>query len=161
MDANIWIDLDNGGLLEAALDLPCELATPDVVVDAELGDELGGEIRQRGVRVLTTDEDQQREWQILRSKYAGAGDADLCGLLHARLLDTRLVTGDRHLREAAEQEGVAVSGVLWLLDEMVAAGVVNSHDAAHGLQAMLDCGARLPDDECAERLLRWLGSPRK
>lgn len=156
MDANTWIDLDNGGLLDAAFDLPCEFATPDVVVDGELGDELAGEIRQRGVRVLTTDEDQQLEWADLRSRYRRPGDADLYGLLHARLLETRLVTGDRHLREAAEKEGVEVSGVLWLLEEMVAAGVVDSHDAARGLQAMLDCGARLPGDECETRLREWV-----
>lgn len=158
MDANIWIDLDNGGLLDAAFDLPYNLATPDVVVDQELGDELGEGVCKRGVHVLATDENQQREWEELRSRYERPGDTDLYALLHARLMGTRLVTGDRHLREAAATEGVDVSGVLWLLDEMVARDVVDGHDAACGLQAMLDRGARLPDGECERRLLQWTGA---
>ena len=132
-------------------------------MDEELGDELRQEVCKRGVHILTTDEDQQREWEELRSNYGRPGDADLYGLLHARLLETRLVTGDRHLREAAEKEGVEVSGVLWLLDEMVAVSVIGEQDVARGLQAMINCGARLPHDECQKRLLRWMGTrpPRK
>ena len=56
-----------------------------------------------------------------------------------------------------------MSGVLWLLDEMVAFSAVGKQDAARALQAMLHYGARLPHDECEKRLLRWLatGPPRK
>ena len=72
--------------------------------------------------------------------------------LHAGglLLGASLLTGDRHLRAAAEQEGVPVHGTLWLLDEMVRLAVVSPRLAAQALERMLERGSRLPLDECQE-----------
>jgi len=142
-------------LLDIALSFPHEWATPDVVVEEELG-ELGDAILARGVTALRADEQLQQEWEELRSAYRLPSDADLYGLVHARHLGTRLVTGDRDLRESAEAEGVEVSGVLWLLDELVDTELVTGPNAARGLQAMLDQHARLPRDECERRLRKWV-----
>ena len=49
-----------------------------------------------------------------------------------------------------------VHGTLWLLDRMVGARVVTSAEAAEGLKEMMNAGRRLPDDEVAERLARWV-----
>jgi len=65
------------------------------------------------------------------------------------------VTGDNSLRKAAEAEGVTVRGVLWVLDELVAAAAVTPARAAEGLRTMLAQGARLPSDECRRRLGAW------
>jgi hypothetical protein len=48
-----------------------------------------------------------------------------------------------------------VSGLLWLLDQMVEAGVIPRRKARLSLQAILDRGARLPEDECTARLCAW------
>ncbi len=69
-------------------------------------------------------------------------------------MGTSLLTGDRHLREAATQEGVAVHGTLWLLDELVRLGTIVPLQAA-ALEHMLAHGRRLPQDECQKRIERW------
>jgi len=153
-DANIWIQLEDGGLTAEAFVLDDELAAPDGIV-YELGPVLGPKVLDLGLRMLDTGENLDADWRDLRDRYRRPGDVDLYGLLHARLLACRLVTGDRHLREAAEAEGVAVSGLLWLLDRMVAEGVVGRRAARRSLQAIRDRGARLPDGECDRRMLEW------
>ncbi len=132
-----------------------EWATPDVVIEEELGS-LGVLIRARGVVALVADEELQMRWEELRMAYQLPSDADLYGLLHARRLGAWLVTGDRDLRRAAETEGVRVSGLLWLLDEIVASSLLAGPDAARALRAMLDQNARLPQAECEQRLRLWV-----
>ena len=129
-------------------------ATPDVVV-AELGLELGGELQALGLEVLSTPPERQGAWSVLRNGYGLPSDADLYALLHAKLMDARLITGDRDLRHAAEADGVQVNGLLWLMDELVTSRLVTTRAAAHGLQEILERGACLPADECERRLKGW------
>ena len=154
-DANIWIHLDHGGLLQTAFSLSAQFTTPDVVV-AELGGDLGGRVVRLGLAVVRTEPGLEAAWRRLRHVYPAPSDADLWALLHASRSGARLLTGDRHLRCVAEAESVDVSGLLWLLDEMVSTGCLRSNVAAQSLQAMLDRGARLPPDECERRFLTWM-----
>lgn len=153
-DANIWIQLEDGGLLEEAFGLGYRLAAPDLIV-SELGPVLGPRVCELGLVLLAPEEDADEDWTDLRQRYPRPGDVDLYGLLHARLLACRLVTGDRHLREAAEAEGIEVSGLLWLLDLMVQLEVVPGRVARRSLQAICDRGARLPMEECERRIRGW------
>ena len=153
-DANIWIQLQDGGLLAKAFQLGYELAAPDEIGN-ELGPVLGARVEELGLLMLSTGEELDAGWQALRTRYARPGDVDLYALLHARLLACRLVTGDRHLREAAEAEGVQVSGLLWLLDQLVETALIGKRTARRSLQAIRDRGARLPEDECERRMLEW------
>lgn len=91
----------------------------------------------------------------LASKYRGPSRADLFALALAIALPGVLLTSDKRLREAAENEGVPVHGTLWLLDELVACGLVTHMKARDALRRMLEKGRRLPLDECGRRLKRW------
>lgn len=153
-DANIWIQLEDGGLLEEAFQLGCRLAAPDLIV-SELGPVLGPRVCELGLVLLATEDGAEDDWADLRTRYPRPGDVDLYGLLQARLLACRLVTGDRHLREAAETEGIEVSGLLWLLDLMVELDVLGRRAARRSLQAICDRGARLPMEECERRMVEW------
>jgi hypothetical protein len=64
---------------------------------------------------------------------------------------SQLLTGDRHLTEAADREGVTAHGTLWLLDEMVRLMVVAPVQAAQALERMLERGSRLARVECQKR----------
>jgi hypothetical protein len=66
-----------------------------------------------------------------------------------------LVTGDRRLNELAKAQGLAVHGVLWILDEMVIHQVLTANQATIALREMLDQGARMPDIECQMRFESW------
>lgn len=74
---------------------------------------------------------------------------------HAKMLGATLVTGDRRLNELAIAGGISVHGALWLLDEMVRFKALTRGQAAAALKRMLDLGARLPVEECGNRLRRW------
>ena len=91
----------------------------------------------------------------LRTRYRYPSDADLYALRLAIAQRWSLLTGDRELREAAEDRGLEVHGVLWVLDELVSAGVLTMQAAATALERMLAEGARLPADEGERRLLGW------
>lgn len=66
-----------------------------------------------------------------------------------------LLTGDRELRHVAEERGLEVHGVLWVLDQLVEHGLLAPRAARRSLRAMLDQGAWLPADECEKRFSRW------
>jgi predicted nucleic acid-binding protein len=93
----------------------------------------------------------------LRARYRRVSANDLFALVLARALGVTLLTGDRHLRKVAEQEGVEVHGTLSVLDEMVRLGVVAPAGAAEALERMLERGSRLPKAECRRRLRKWVG----
>ena len=154
-DANIWIQLDHGGLVLEAFLLPYDFVTPDVVV-AELGCTLETQIRGLGLTVVVSSPEDELEAQKLRRKHPKPGNADLHALLHARLMSAPLVTGDAHLRDAAETDGVAVSGILWLLAELIEHSLIHQLRAAESLEGMRSQGARLPADECEAHLRRWM-----
>ncbi len=153
-DANIWIDLDNGNLLGIVFGLSHEFAVPDVII-RELEETVALKILDYGVRRLELPAEQYAELEKLRREYRGPSVQDLHGLLHAQMLGAHLLTGDRNLRTAAENEGVTVSGLLWLMDELVNEGVVVGQRAAYALGRMLREGARLPVAECNRRLAAW------
>ncbi|MHB8995211.1 MAG: PIN domain-containing protein [Armatimonadota bacterium] len=153
-DANVWIDLDNGGLTALVFALPYDFVSPDVVVH-ELGDELGGRLLDGGLVEHTTGPEADAAFANLRARYKHPSDEDLYALLLALEQRWGLLTGDRELREAAEGHGLEVHGLLWVLDELVDAELLAMRAAARALQRILDDGARLPADECDKRLLHW------
>lgn len=153
-DANVWIDLDNGSVLTATFALAHEFVSPDVVV-VELGDELGEMVRATGLVIVSQAVAADEQWVSLRRRYRYPSDADLHALRLAIAEDSGLLTGDRQLREAAEEHGLEVHGVLWVLDELVTAGLLGMAAAAVALRRMLADGARLPAAECERRLVRW------
>lgn len=153
-DANIWIDLHNGGILEHAFRLGAVWQTPDLVLaelvtpDSDHPVELGLEVVELSPVQVT------RIWHLAR-RYPRPSTRDIAALVLASWTGQVLITGDGHLRDAAATEGVEVHGLLWLLDQMVAHAVVHSELAASALRAMVAAGARLPSQEVANRLRAW------
>jgi predicted nucleic acid-binding protein len=154
VDANILIDLHVGGLLQELFRLPFRLAAPDVII-AELDEPDGEALVEYGLESIELVGEQVLEVAELLSRYRSVSTSDLFALVLARTHKATLLTGDRHLTEMATQEGVAVHGILWVLDEMVRLGVVSPVQAAQALRQMLKQGSRLPQTECQKRLRRW------
>jgi predicted nucleic acid-binding protein len=154
VDTNILIDLHVGGLLQELFRLPFRLAAPDVII-AELDEPDGEALVEYGLESIELVGEQVLEVAELLSRYRSVSTSDLFALVLARTHKATLLTGDRHLTEMATQEGVAVHGILWVLDEMVRLGVVSPVQAAQALRQMLKQGSRLPQTECQKRLRRW------
>jgi predicted nucleic acid-binding protein len=154
VDANILIDLHVGGLLQELLRLPFKLVAPDVII-AELDEPDGEMLVEYGLESGELTGDQVSEVMALLARNRSVSANDLFALVLARAQKATLLTGDRHLTGAADREGVATHGTLWVLDEMVRLGIVARGQAAQALAQMLERGSRLPQAECQQRLRQW------
>jgi predicted nucleic acid-binding protein len=153
-DSSVLIDLHIGQILRTALRLPFDIITVDAVI-GELAEPDGASLQAQGLRVIELSGEQVLEVERLSQRYRRPSTTDLFALVLARSVRGTLLTGDRHLREAAEADGVDVHGTLWLLDEMVGSGALSPTEAGDALERMVAQGRRLPEREVAARLRRW------
>jgi predicted nucleic acid-binding protein len=65
------------------------------------------------------------------------------------------LTGDRQLRKYAEGKNVAVRGVLFIFDELVAKGIIVEAVAAQKLRELTNVNVRLPKSEIEKRIKKW------
>jgi len=155
-DATIWIDLHEGGLVPVAFSMNVELIAPDVVI-ARLDEPDGEQIVEQGLQRRELSKDQIRQTISLLSDRPSLSAQDCFACVLAESLDVPLLTGDKHLRRAAEEKGLKVHGALWLMDQMVRTGILTPRTAADSLESMLRAGSRLPQDECTRRIRPWRG----
>jgi predicted nucleic acid-binding protein len=158
VDTNIWIDLHFADLLVVVLRMPFDWLTPDLVVEEltkTTSQMIGLMLREHGVQERALSPDQVRDAARLAVLYRHPSRVDLLSLALAKSLGVALLTGDRRLREAAEQERVVVHGVLWLLDQSIAGQTLTKAEATAALSQMLAAGSRLPREEVEERLRQW------
>lgn len=154
LDTSVIIDLYAGGLLDKLPLLPFRLLTADVIV-AELQVPDGQELVKQGLAIGELSGAQVLEVHRLVSRYRRVSTNDLFALVLAKSSGATLLTSDRHLAKAAQEQAVTVHGTLWILDEMVRTGLIAPAAAAEGLQQMLLSGSRLPRTECQRRLDEW------
>jgi rRNA-processing protein FCF1 len=154
VDSNVIIDCHVGQVMRAVFSLPLSLMATEFLI-AELDEPDGHELKRYGLVAYHLSEANIKEIMRLKSLYPGPSIADLSALAAAKTVDAILLTGNKHLRNAATKEGVSVKGTLWLLDELVRLEVLTPLVAAQSLRLMLSRGRRLPRDECKARLIQW------
>ena len=71
------------------------------------------------------------------------------------LTDCRILTGDRQLRNRAEQRGIKVSGILYVFDQLVELGLLPHAEASKKLAALFRINSRLPKGEVEARIEKW------
>ena len=157
-DANIWIDLQNADLLDAAFKLDCTWRTPNIVVRDEVLTVDRDLLMNLGLDVRTLSGDELNRILTLNGRYPNPSPKDLSVLVVADVDDGIVVSGDGPLRDAARNEGMTVHGVLWVLDRLVDEAIITKARAATALNAILQQGARLPEDPVEGRLEDWQSS---
>lgn len=155
-DANIFIDFDEGGLLEELFRLPDSIAVPDVLFEDELRDQ-HEHLLGFGLVLLELEPASVLRAAELARRYRRPSRLDLAALALAEQEGCPLLTGDRHLREAARAEEVEVHGTLWLGERLVVAGVVHVPKLRAAYERMKTAGRRLPWDEVEHQLRRLAG----
>jgi len=115
----------------------------------------GGRLLELGLRLLELDEDGIEEVLALGQKYRGPKRADLASLVNCKREGVSLLTGDASLRKAAENEGVEVHGLIWILDQLVQMGCLAKKQAALSLGKIVAANDRLPKGEIRHRLRIW------
>lgn len=155
-DTNIWIDFGRAGLLNALFALPFTFVSTDIVVD-ELSHPDPDGLVQRGLVVQALDAAEVESLFGLMAEHGNSSLADVSCYLVAKAQGRPLLTGDGRLRKQAIKDGLQVHGALWLLDQLLDHALVTPVQAAAALQSMLAQGARLPANECSQRVAKWRG----
>jgi predicted nucleic acid-binding protein len=154
-DTNIWIDLENGGILVDVFQLPYRFLIPNFAT-TELIRPSWETMVILGLEVHELIAEQVLELVKLKQEYRTLSIIDLSAFLLAISLDATLLTGEFQLTKLANTYRLPVHGVLWLLDEIVRLQVLTPVQVAFALRRMLVQGARLPKEESNERLDHWL-----
>jgi hypothetical protein len=154
-DTSILIDLERGGLLEAAFSCGWTMIVPDLLYERELLSENGPYLRSLGLGVVELSPDEVSFAQKVKRDRSALSLADCFALTCAQRANHVLLSGDKVLREEAQTRNGVVYGVLWLLDQMHAANIAPASlfDGLTKIGAHPRC--RLPKDEVHNRLKRW------
>lgn len=152
-DANVLIDIEDGELVAPLFRLPHRIATPDVLFHDEL-ESRHPELPDSGLELLGMPGALIDEAQRLAAEHRAPSRYDMLALVLARERQCLLLTGDNPLRELARDFGVEVHGTLWLVEEMVRAGVIAKPEAEEAYRQMQARGSRLPWERAFGRLER-------
>jgi predicted nucleic acid-binding protein len=155
-DTNIWVDLENGEVLESIFSLPYQFVTSDFVGE-EIPKKLWESLTSFGVKVYHLNSEQISGIYHLNQTCRSVSITDLSSLVLARDLPAILLSGDKPLRKLAEKQAVEVHGVLWLLDNLIDHQIIQLRQAVLVLKRILATNARLPENECRKRFKRWRG----
>lgn len=150
-DANILIDLEEGGLLRNLFSLPYEFRVPDILFYEELESQ-HGYLVDLGLGLGELDEAGMRAAFGYTRKYNGPSRNDCFALALAHQERCPLLTGDKALRKAAECEAVLVNGTLWVVEQLVIHSVITIDQARESYQRMQASGRRLPWTAALQRL---------
>ncbi|MDZ7829361.1 MAG: DUF3368 domain-containing protein [Halofilum sp. (in: g-proteobacteria)] len=151
-DANIFIDLEIGGVVREAFRLPEEIQTPDFLFQDELAEE-HPDLISLGLVLGELDESGIADLVALAGRYTGISRYDSAALALARSIGCPLVTGDSRLRAAARTEAIEVHGTVWLIERMLDEHLITTGTARTAFESMRNNGRRLPWQK-AERMIR-------
>jgi len=155
-DTSILIDLDRGGLLDSIFSLPYAFAVPDVLYRAEIAGAWGNHLVDLGLRIEEVSATGVATALRHRSARPVLSIPDSFAFALAQERQWTLLTGDGQLRELAETERLDCHGVLWLLDRLEEANILDIRCLCDGLRAISKHPrCRLPKREIMTRLERY------
>lgn len=140
LDSSVVVDFHLTGSTSTLEQLFTRRMLMSDLVEEEL-DAAGIKVFGASVIALTTDE----QWEFfarLRTKRPGLGLGELGALTVARFEDITLLTNDRLARQAAEENGIPVSGAIGALEFAVENGSLEGQDAVRILRGN-DSGGRV------------------
>ena len=160
-DSSILIEFSKRELLEGMFQLEFQFAVPDLLFHEELID-LGAYSRQDllrfGLRVESLDAEGVAAAIVHQSKRPALSLVDSFALAMAGRQGWPLLTEDRTMRNAAQSNGIVHRDALWVVDNMLDAGILSTTQAVAAIEAMRDDPrCPVPRPELAIRLRRLSG----
>ena len=158
-DTQILIDMHSAGLLELVSKSAMHFHTVDYVI-AELNRSpyqrpiIGQMVSDGSLKVYSYDAKDNALLLEFFENYScktNLSITDCAVLKYAKDNGYRMLTGDRKLRNCAENEGVIVSGILYVADKFVEEGIESGSDMAGRLEHLLDVNPRLPKKDFLDR----------
>ena len=158
-DTNILIDLAKADLLRLCPLMSLEFHTLDVIVeeveDYEQRRAVNELVAEGTLKVRSLSGKQMMTVMEKVEAYEGKcnlSPEDISVLVYAKENDFRLLTGDKTLRTKAIDDGVTVSGILFLTDRMLDDNLVTAEEMILILQRLLTVNKRLPKKSIEERI---------
>ena len=161
-DANIIIDLDNAGLLDNLFRLPFDIQTTDFIIhelrDEELKERVRINIPAGKLSVISFSPAEMAQLFAFHNEEKRLSIADRSVWFLAKRFTGKLLTGDRKLRKCAEDDGIEVSGVLYIFDTLINCHLINQFEAIEALHRLMKANCRLPREACESMLEKWASS---
>lgn len=157
-DSSVLMNLERGGLLEKCFSLPYQFAVPDLLYRNELagpvdGLGLGESLLALGLRVEEIDGDEVSIAIQYTRKRPSLSLSQAFALVLSASRSWTLLSGDSALRAFATKLSLPCHSVLWILDQVVHAGVSSPEDVMGGLESIRDHSrCRLLQKEIADRI---------
>ncbi len=128
LDATVWVDLHVAGLHKRVVALGAKICSVDVVVEEELLEPDGQELKGLGLEVCEVDEEGVQKTVQWGDQVPELSVGDRFSLALAWRHGWRLATSDSKLRSKAHEEGVQLCDTLDILALLAAAGNLNLED---------------------------------
>ena len=151
-DTNFCLDVHSGALFDCLAVLGHPVFLLDVT-EREITKQDPAIFRNSGLRLDSATAEELSGVAELRKKYPAPSTPDLIALITCKNRGWILLTGDGHLRKAAELEKVRCHGIIWFLDQLE--GKIPAHRLHASLLNIMKAGAYLPLAECHKRLAKW------
>ncbi len=140
-DSSILIEFSKRGLLDRMFQLEFEFAVPDLLFHEELID-LGSHTRSDllglGLRVESLDARGVEVAIAYQSERKALSLVDAFALALAAHQGWPLLTEDRAMRSVAETKGIAHRDALWIIDNLLDAGILSVSQAVVSFETMRD-----------------------
>ena len=140
-DSSILIEFSKRGLLGRMFQLEFEFAVPDLLFREELID-LGSHTRSDllglGLRVEALDAQGVAVALAYQAERPALSLVDSFALALAAHQGWPLLTEDRAMRSVADAKGIAHRDALWIIDNLLDAGILSASQAGAALEAMRD-----------------------
>ena len=157
-DSSILIEFSKRKLLDKMFHLEFQFAVPDLLFHEELID-LGAYSRQDllafGLRVESLDAEGVETAIVFQSERPALSLVDSFALALADCQGWRLLTEDGTMRSVAQSKGIGHRDALWVIDNMLDAGILSVPQVMAALEAMRnDPRCPVPKAELAVRIRR-------
>lgn len=151
-DTNILIDMHSAGLLDYLCLSQVRFHTVDLVIEElrrspykrPLIEKL---IQEGSLYVADIPAEEMSNISAAHSAYSrhtNLSFVDCAVMAYAKKHNFRLLTGDKKLRNHAVDEGIIVSGILWIVDLFVEERLVTPAEMIEKLNNLLNTNNRLP-----------------
>ena len=157
-DTNIFIDLLNIDLLDTFLKLSFEVHTTDFVINELIEEQakvINSKIKEKKVMLNEANEEEYAEILEQMKERETLSIVDHSVYYYAKKLKATILTGDKTLRNYAEDKNMEARGILWVFDEIISKRQLNKTEMVKKLKSLMETNKRLPKEECKSRLDRW------
>ena len=151
-DTNILIDMEEGQLIKEMFRLPYMFLIPDILFYEELEEE-HPHLINLGLRLNELNGEVMAYALRLTEHYKKPNRNDCFALALAKHEERPLLTGDRALKMAAENEAVVVKGTIWLVNQLVRHQIIRPDIARSAYAQMKHSNRRLPWNTAEEKLI--------